>query len=109
MWTQAVAARTVAEALVDAATDESPDSPALVEVAGPREESMVALAQRYATRHQPGLKIVAVPTPEGPDQKIYDEGGLPRPGCPAGRPHVRGVAGLRLEPGHPGGRGRRPP
>ena len=33
----------------------------------------------------------------------------PRPGCPAGRPHVRGVAGPRLEPGHPGGRGRRPP
>jgi uncharacterized protein YbjT (DUF2867 family) len=87
MWTQAVAARTVAEALVDAATDESPDSPALVEVAGPREESMVALAQRYATRHQPGLKIVAVPTPEGPDQKIYDEGGLlPGPDARLGGP-----------------------
>jgi uncharacterized protein YbjT (DUF2867 family) len=87
MWTQAVAARTVAEALVDAATDESRYSPPLVEVAGPREESMVDLAQRYAARHQPGLKIVAVATPEGPDRKIYDEGGLlPGPDARLGGP-----------------------
>jgi dTDP-4-dehydrorhamnose reductase len=87
MWTQAVAARTVAEALVDAATDESRFGPPLVEVAGPREESMVDLAQRYAARHQPGLKIVAVATPEGPDQKIYDEGGLlPGPDARLGGP-----------------------
>jgi uncharacterized protein YbjT (DUF2867 family) len=76
MWTQAVAARTVAEALVDAATDESPDRPALTEVAGPREESLVDLAMRYAAQHHPGLKVVPVPTPEGPDRKVYEEGGL---------------------------------
>jgi uncharacterized protein YbjT (DUF2867 family) len=87
MWTQAVAARTVADALVDAATDESRYRPEPVEVAGPREESLVDLATRFAARRQPGLKVVAVATPEGPDQKIYDEGGLlPGPDARLGGP-----------------------
>jgi uncharacterized protein YbjT (DUF2867 family) len=86
MWTQTVAARTVAEAVVDAATAE-PDGPALSEVAGPREESMVDLAMRYAARHHPQLKVVAVATPEGPDRKIYEEGGLlPGPDARLGGP-----------------------
>jgi uncharacterized protein YbjT (DUF2867 family) len=87
MRTQAVAARTAAEALVDLATGPASDGPALSEVAGPREESMVDLATRFAARHLPDLKIIGMADADDPTQQIYDEGGmLPGPDARLGGP-----------------------
>ena len=60
MRTQLVAARTVAEALADLAADpESAPGPTL-EIAGPREESMVEAARLLAARRGNGLRIEGV-------------------------------------------------
>jgi hypothetical protein len=85
--TQAVAARTVAEALVAQAIDPDEDGPALSEVAGPRAESMVDLATLWSERRDLGLKIVGVGDADDPDQKLYDEGALlPGPDAALGGP-----------------------
>jgi uncharacterized protein YbjT (DUF2867 family) len=57
MRTQIVAARSVAEALADLATDDWSADYAVREVAGPREESMVELAGLLAARRGAPLKI----------------------------------------------------
>ena len=60
MRTQLIAARTVAEALADLAVDpESAPGPTL-EIAGPREESMVEAARLLAARSYDGLRIEGV-------------------------------------------------
>ena len=85
--TQAVAARTVAEALVAQAIDPDEDGPALSEVAGPRAERMVDLATLWSERRDLGLKIVGVGDADDPDQKLYDEGALlPGPDATLGGP-----------------------
>jgi uncharacterized protein YbjT (DUF2867 family) len=79
MRTQLVAARTVAEALADLAADpESAPGPTL-EIAGPREESMVEAARLLAARSGNGPRIEGVTWDEryeagaalpGPDAKL---------------------------------------
>jgi uncharacterized protein YbjT (DUF2867 family) len=79
MRTQLVAARTVAEALADLAT--TPDGPGsagapIVEVAGPREESLVDMASLLVARRGDPVKIEGVSDPADPDRVVYESGAL---------------------------------
>jgi len=60
MRTQLVAARTVAEALADLATEPGSAVAPFSEVAGPREESLVEMAMLFASRRGLPLKIEGV-------------------------------------------------
>jgi uncharacterized protein YbjT (DUF2867 family) len=78
---QLVAARTVANALVDLAT--VPDS-ALTgdgaarfpEIAGPREESLLEMARLLFTHRGEQVRIVEASDPADPDGDLYAQGGL---------------------------------
>ncbi len=73
MRTQPVAAKTVGDVLAAVATGERE----VLELGGPREESMVALAELVAARRGNGLRIEAVD-----DETAYEDGGmLPGPGA----------------------------
>jgi uncharacterized protein YbjT (DUF2867 family) len=82
MRTQLVAARNVAEALADLATD--PESApasgssgaAILEIAGPREESLVEMARLLATRRGDPVRIEGVSDPADPDRDLYETGAL---------------------------------
>jgi uncharacterized protein YbjT (DUF2867 family) len=82
MRTQLVAARTVAEALVDLAT--GPESaPATgssgappLEIAGPREENLVEMATLLAARRGDGVRIEGVSDPADPDRDLYETDAL---------------------------------
>jgi uncharacterized protein YbjT (DUF2867 family) len=80
MRTQLVAARTVAQALVDLATslDSAPASPGapIREIAGPREESLVDMAKLLVARRGPPLRIEAVSSPADPDSDLNESGAL---------------------------------
>ena len=76
---QLVAARTVAEALVDLATD--PDAPAepvpgtpIPEIAGPRRDNTAEAAELLGARR--GIKVVGVDNADDPDAEVYAGGGL---------------------------------
>jgi uncharacterized protein YbjT (DUF2867 family) len=83
--TQLVAARTVAEALVDRAT--MPDSaPArtstapIPEIAGPREEGLVEVARLLAARRGDPIRVEGTTDPADPDSELYEHGAhLPGP------------------------------
>jgi uncharacterized protein YbjT (DUF2867 family) len=85
MRTQLVAARTVAEALSDLAADpESAPGPTL-EVAGPREESLVGMAKLLVARRGNSLRVEAVSDPV--DGDAYESGVLlPGPHAKLGGP-----------------------
>ena len=73
MRTQPVAAKTVGEVLAAVATGERE----VLELGGPREESMVALAELVAAKRGDGLRVEAVD-----DEAAYEDGGmLPGPGA----------------------------
>jgi uncharacterized protein YbjT (DUF2867 family) len=74
MRTQLVAARTVAEEAADLATMQNP--PQMREIAGPREESMVAMATLLAARRGVPLKVQGVRNPSDPDAELQASGGL---------------------------------
>ena len=78
MRTQLVAARTVAEALADLATTPWADVPSSVipEIAGPREERLVDVAQRLVARRGEALRIEGVVDPADPDHDLYQSGAL---------------------------------
>lgn len=80
MRTQPVAARTVAEALADLATDpESAPAPAgapTLEIAGPREEDLVDLATRLVARRGDPVRIEGVSDPTDPNRDLNETGGL---------------------------------
>jgi len=79
MRTQLVAARTVAEALADLATGpESAHAPAtpILEIAGPREESLVEMARLLAARRGDSVRIEGVTNPADPDGDLYENGAL---------------------------------
>jgi uncharacterized protein YbjT (DUF2867 family) len=80
MRTQLVAARTVAQALADLATDPgSAPAPAGVptlEIAGPREENLVDAATRLAVRRGDPVRIEGVSNPADPDLALYETGAL---------------------------------
>jgi uncharacterized protein YbjT (DUF2867 family) len=80
MRTQLVAARTVAEALVDMATDDEYDSTSIPEIGGPREENLVEAARLLATRRGNGLRVEAASDPSNPDVVSWESGAsLPGP------------------------------
>jgi len=76
MPTQLVAARTVAEALADLATDERFVPGQITEIAGPREENLVDAATRLAERRGSGLRIVTAPKSGDPDIALMEKGGM---------------------------------
>jgi uncharacterized protein YbjT (DUF2867 family) len=86
MRTQLVAARTVAETLADVAIRSSANG-GVVEVAGPRAESMVDAARRLSARRGDGLRIEGVSNPDDPDRALYETGAnLPGKGAILGGP-----------------------
>lgn len=82
MRTQLVAARTVAEALTELATGpESAPAPGssgapILEIAGPREESLVDMATLFAARRGDPVRIEGVSNPADPDRDLYETGAL---------------------------------
>ena len=80
MRIQPVAARSVAEALVDVATDPdwTPDTPdgSFAEVAGPQAESLVDLATTFAAGLDDAPRIEGVSNPADPDSVAYESGAL---------------------------------
>ena len=82
MRTQLVAARTVAQALADLAT--SPESvpipgsagAPIPEIAGPREENLVAMATLLVARRGDPVRIEGVSDPADPDRDLYETGAL---------------------------------
>jgi uncharacterized protein YbjT (DUF2867 family) len=76
MRTQLVAARTVAEALVDLATGlESPLTP-IPEIAGPRVESLAEVATLLASGRGDPVRIERVSDPDDPDRRLFETDGL---------------------------------
>jgi hypothetical protein len=77
MRTQVVAARTVAEALVDMATDSRWNATGPIpEIAGPREENLVEIARLFVTRRGDPVRIEEVSDPSYPDSHLNESGGL---------------------------------
>jgi uncharacterized protein YbjT (DUF2867 family) len=77
MRTQPVAARAVAEALVQLALDPAAaNGAAIPEIAGPREERLVELARLYAARRDDPVRIEERSDPDDPDREINEGGGL---------------------------------
>jgi uncharacterized protein YbjT (DUF2867 family) len=79
MRTQLVAARSVAEALADMATEATPPAAAgapIPEIAGPREENLVEAAVRLVARHGERLRIQGVVNPDDPGAELYQAGAL---------------------------------
>jgi nucleoside-diphosphate-sugar epimerase len=86
MRVQSVASRAVGQALVDLATDPawavSPTRSGLPlpEIAGPREENLVDMANLFAARRGISLRIEGITDPSDPGDKIYADGRmLPNP------------------------------
>jgi hypothetical protein len=79
MRTQLVAARTVARALADLATASdaaaSSESP-ILEIAGPREESLVEMATVLAARRGDAARVEEVSDPADPAHAVYESGAL---------------------------------
>jgi uncharacterized protein YbjT (DUF2867 family) len=87
MRTQSVAARTVASSLVDLATASGPSDASIPEVAGPREESLVEMAELLVARRGDGVRIEGVSDPTDPDRDLYETGALlPGPHATLGGP-----------------------
>lgn len=82
MRTQLVAARTVAEALADLATDPAsataPGSAAapISEIAGPRAENLVDAARLLVARRGDAVRIEGASNPADPDRALYEAGAL---------------------------------
>ena len=80
MRTQLVAARTVAEALADMATDDgatpsAPGSP-IPEIAGPRTEKLVDAARLFATHRGAPARVEETAEDDNPDRELYAGDGL---------------------------------
>jgi uncharacterized protein YbjT (DUF2867 family) len=80
MRTQLVAARTVAEALADLATEPqgvpAPAGEPIAEIAGPRPESLVEMARLYAAHTGDPVGVEEVSDPDDPDQHLNESGAL---------------------------------
>jgi uncharacterized protein YbjT (DUF2867 family) len=74
MRTQLVAARTVAEALAELATNPAPTPSAapISEIAGPREESLVEMATLLVARRGDPVRIEGMSNPDDPDRELYE-------------------------------------
>lgn len=78
MRTQLIAARSVADALADLATGPDAGSvpEAVLEIAGPREEDLVAMATLLAAKRGTPRAVEAVSNPDDPDAVLMETGGL---------------------------------
>ena len=82
MRTQLVAARAVAQALADLVTDrgaapiQGAAAAPILEIAGPREESLVDAAIRLAARRGDPVRIEGVSNQADPDLALYETGAL---------------------------------
>ena len=78
MRTQLVAGRTVAEALADLATvpSSSGGTAPFPEIAGPRAESLVEMAQLLTARDGDRVRVERVSNPADPDRDLYEQGAL---------------------------------
>lgn len=77
MRTQLVAARTVAEALVQLAEDGSETSPTLIpQIAGPREEQLAEMARLLVVRRGDAIAIEEISNRADPDTEVFESGGL---------------------------------
>jgi uncharacterized protein YbjT (DUF2867 family) len=79
MRTQIVAARTVAQALAEMATDSAApqhSGPPFPEIAGPREERLAELAELLVSRRGDPIRIEEVSDPERPEARVFESGGL---------------------------------
>ena len=74
MRTQLVAARAVAKALIDLATD--PDPALITEIAGPREENLADAARMLVARRGDSLRIEEASNPDDPDRELLANGAL---------------------------------
>ena len=84
MDTQLVAARTVAETIVELATapDAEFDAAETIEIAGPRAERLVEAARLLAAHRGLGLRVEETSDPSDPDSERYANGAaLPGPGA----------------------------
>ena len=91
MRTQIVSARTVAEVIADAA-ESSAEPTGVIEIAGPREESLVELARMLAARRRTPVTVQGVRDPADPDAEIQAAGGF-------GPAQGHGLPGRRLRSG----------
>jgi uncharacterized protein YbjT (DUF2867 family) len=71
MRTQLVAARSVAEALVDLALDDAPAGGPIWEVAGPREERLVEMGRLLAAHDGDPVGVEEGTDPSDPDAPLY--------------------------------------
>ena len=78
MRMQPIAARTVAEGLVELAVD-ADSAPQVSEIAGPREERLAELAKLLVARRGDALRIEEVSDADDPDRAVFEDGG-PLPG-----------------------------
>ena len=78
MRTQLVAARAVAEKLVEIATAPEPDGDhrPFPEIAGPRAETLADAARRLVARRGTTLRIEEVSDPADPQRDLFEDGGL---------------------------------
>jgi uncharacterized protein YbjT (DUF2867 family) len=78
MRTQLVAARTVAETLVELALAPVPDiaGAPVPEVAGPREERLADAARLLVARRGGPIRVQEVSDPANPDRDLFENGGL---------------------------------
>jgi uncharacterized protein YbjT (DUF2867 family) len=76
MRTQLVAARTVAETLVEVATQPDWSTDEIVEIAGPREERLGDMARLLAAKRGTPAQVVVRRNPDDPDDDLYATGGL---------------------------------
>lgn len=80
MRTQLIAARSVAEAVVDLATDPDQAEGSILEIAGPREESLVEIGNLLMARRGKSLRVEGASDPDDPDHGLYEAGAaLPGP------------------------------
>jgi uncharacterized protein YbjT (DUF2867 family) len=75
MRTQLVAARTVAEALVQL-TDDAAETALVPQIAGPREERLAEMARLLVARRGDAVAIEEISNPADPDTEVFESGGL---------------------------------
>jgi uncharacterized protein YbjT (DUF2867 family) len=74
--TQLVAARTVAEALVQQVNGSAPSADSIVEVAGPRTERLVEMAALLAARGGDPERVEELSDSDDPDRELFETDGL---------------------------------